>query len=123
MKLFRLYALLLWAAVPLLAVRYWVVWNEMPATLVTRFDPEDLQQPTAFTTRIHTLEAGLISCTSIAVVAWAALNLRVRRTFANLCVALVEWTVLSNGGRSFGAAGFASGSEEFTYGHEHKASS
>lgn len=84
MKLLRLYALLLWIALPLTAFRYWVVWNELPATLATRFDPQDLRQPTAFTTRIHALEVGLVACGSIALIAWVALNLRVKRTVADL---------------------------------------
>ena len=63
MKIYRVLAWLLWAALPLTAVRYWEAWDRLPATLIVRFDGNDFQRPVAFMTRgrLFIVEIGVIT--------------------------------------------------------------
>ena len=63
MKIYRVLAWLLWAALPLTAVRYWEAWDRLPATLIVRFDGNDFRRPVAFMTRgrLFIVEIGVIT--------------------------------------------------------------
>ncbi len=69
MKVYRVLAWLLWAAVPLTAVRYGEAWDSLPPTLIVRFDAGDLQRPVAYISRGRLLMmeiAAIVTVVSIA---------------------------------------------------------
>jgi hypothetical protein len=83
MKIFRIYALLLWTAVPLLGLRYWTVWNRLSVSLITRFDPEQLERPITDVSRERAALASIGTVASIASIGTGAACIFVRRREAD----------------------------------------
>jgi len=82
MKTFRIYALLLWTAVPLVSLRYWAVWNRLPVSLITRFDPEQLERPIVSESRERALLVSIVTLSVIASIGTTASAFSIRRRAA-----------------------------------------
>jgi Protein of unknown function (DUF1648) len=57
-KLLRLCAWLLWLALPITALRYWMVWDQLPVRIATHFNAAG--QPNGWMTREQSLTFGLV---------------------------------------------------------------
>jgi len=104
-KPFRAVACLLWIAVLLIAVRYWIAWEHLPPKLITGFDPEDLQRPIAYATRNRSLLTGLSTTAAIAGIGSLVSNLVPKRRRPDV----VSWIGLL---ALYGTIGVVLGSQE-----------
>jgi len=88
-KRLQIFTWLIWLALPLTALRYWLAWDQLPVRMATHFNASG--QPNGWMSREVSLQFGL-GITALMLVVFTGISLAAQKAAASPAI---SWAVLS----------------------------